>query len=150
LTQPAILREGAWRIERASYRFIMDLLRYGGVSLVALVCDCALLLMLAAAGLHYLVAAAISFAAGIGVAYGLSVRFVFADRRDTSRLREVMGFLAVGIGGLLLTQGMMFLFVTGLSMDVALAKLPTTACVFAFNFLARRSLVFGRPRPALV
>ena len=133
----------------ASRPFVIDLLRYGLVSVAALVCDYGLLLALTAGGLHYLAAAAISFSIGIGVAYALSVRFVFADRRAASRLREAAGFFAVGFAGLLLTQLLLFVFVSGLSIDVAIAKIPTTACVFTFNFLARRGLVFTRLRLAL-
>ncbi|WP_246725494.1 GtrA family protein [Beijerinckia sp. L45] len=133
----------------ASRPFVIDLVRYGLVSVAALLCDYGLLLVLVAGGLHYLVAAAISFSAGMGVAYALSVRFVFPDRRDRSRLREAAGFFAVGFAGLLLTQLLLIVFVSGLSLDVAIAKIPTTGCVFIFNFLARRGLVFTGLRPAL-
>jgi putative flippase GtrA len=133
----------------AAQPFVVDLVRYGLVSIAALACDYGLLLAFTAAGLHYLLAAGVSFSIGIAVAYVLSARFVFADRRDASRLREAAGFLAVGLAGLLLTQLLLFVFVSGLSIDVAIAKIPTTACVFVFNFLARRGLVFTRLRPSL-
>lgn len=150
MTQTSFLRLLPPRlVARASQPFIVDLVRYGLVSVAALACDYGLLLALTAGGLHYLAAAAVSFSVGIGVAYALSVRFVFADRRDTSRVREAVGFFAVGLAGLLLTQLLLFLFVSGLSIDVAIAKIPTTACVFVFNFLARRGLVFTGLRPAL-
>lgn len=136
-------------LARLSQPFIVDLMRYGLVSIAALVCDYALLILLTVGGLHYLLAAAVSFSVGIGVAYVLSVRFVFADRRDPSRLREALGFFAVGFAGLLLTQLLLFVFVSGLSIDVAVAKIPTTGCAFIFNFLVRRGLVFTGLRPTL-
>ncbi len=121
--------------------FLNDLVRYGGVSAAALACDAGLLVVLASAGLPYLAASAIGFCIGMAVAYGLSARFVFADRRGP-RGREATGFVAVGLAGLLLTQALLFALVSGFSVAPALAKIPTAACVFLFNFLARRALVF--------
>ena len=74
------------------------------------------------------------------VAYGLSIRFVFQTRRATSRETEAAGFFAVGLAGLLLTQLLLYLFVSRVGMPVALSKIPTTGIVFAFNFLCRRGL----------
>ena len=136
-------RTTAPALGRGTRRFVTDLVGYGLVSAVALACDCGLLLLLVGCGLNYLVAAAISFSCGIVIAYALSVRFVFKDRRARSREAELAGFVAVGLAGLVLTQGLLLLFVSGLGMAVAVAKLPTAGCVFLFNFLARRGLVFA-------
>lgn len=127
---------------------LRDLVGYGAVSAVALGSDYGLLLFLTWRGLHYLAAQALSFCVGMAVAYGLSVRFVFAARRDESQLREAMGFAAIGMAGLVLTQCLLAFFVSGLGVDVALAKLPVACGVFLFNFVARRSLVFGGTRAA--
>lgn len=126
-----------------SRRFLLDLVGYGAVSVAALACDTGVLILLARLGVHYLVAAATGFSLGMFVAYTLSIRFVFADRRARSTRAELVGFLAVGLAGLLLTQGLMALFVSGLGIAVALAKIPTAGVVFLFNFLARRGLVFA-------
>jgi putative flippase GtrA len=129
-------------------RFMIDLVSYGLVSAVALFCDYGLLLALAGHGMHYLTAQAISFTAGMMVAYGLSARFVFSARRAASRSREAFGFFAVGLAGLILTQLLLAFFVTSMGLGLALAKIPTAGCVFLFNFLARRGLVFVGPRAA--
>ncbi|MGD0634912.1 MAG: GtrA family protein [Beijerinckiaceae bacterium] len=127
-------------------RFMIDLVLYGLVSAAALCCDYGLLLALAGHGVHYLVAQALSFSVGMLVAYGLSARFVFSGRRASSRSREAFGFFAVGLAGLILTQLLLALFVSGVGLGLAVAKIPVAGCVFMFNFLARRGLVFVGPR----
>ena len=124
--------------------FVADLLRYGAASGAALACDYAILMGLLGAGLHYLMAAAIGFSVGIGVAYILSIRFVFPARRGADRVREAAGFLAVGLAGLLLTQVLLLVLVSGFAIVVPLAKTLTSGAVFFFNFLLRRSLVFRK------
>ena len=123
-------------------RLLLDLVGYGLVSVVALACDYGLLLALVRAGVHYLVASTISFSIGMALAYALSVKFVFAARRGLSREMEAAGFFAVGLVGLLMTQGLLYVFVTQAGLAVAVAKVPTTGIVFLFNFLCRRGMVF--------
>jgi putative flippase GtrA len=124
--------------------FVADLVRYGAASGAALACDYAVLIGLLGAGLHYLMASAIGFSAGIVVAYLMSIRFVFPARRGADRMREAAGFLAVGLAGLLLTQVLLFVLVSGFTIVVPLAKTLTSGAVFFFNFLLRRSLVFRK------
>jgi putative flippase GtrA len=124
-------------------RVLTDLFVYGMVSVMALSCDAGMLFLLVSRGVHYFAASLLSFSVGVVVSYLLSIRFVFADRRAASRDAEIVGFVAVGIAGLLLTQAFLFLFVTGLSMHVAMAKAVTVGIVFGFNFLARRHVVFA-------
>ncbi len=82
----------------------------------------------------------------MAVSYALSIRFVFARRRAVSREAEAAGFFAVGLVGLMLTQLLLYGFVSWLGLRVGLAKVPTTAIVFAFNFICRRGLVFTGAR----
>ena len=126
-------------------RALADLLGYGAASAAALALDYALLLGLVALGLNYLCASVVSFCAGMGACYWLSVRYVFSDRRPTSRKAEAVLFVAVGLGGLALTQILLFAFVSCAHLPVAVAKVPTAGVVFLFNFLARRGLVFVAP-----
>lgn len=124
-------------------QFVRDAVAYGLTSVVALVCDYAILLSLVALGVHYLVASTLSFSIGMCVSYVLTTRFVFADRRAISREAEAVGFFVVGIAGLVLTQILLYLFVSKAGLAVALAKAPVTVLVFFFNFLCRRNLVFA-------
>jgi putative flippase GtrA len=122
---------------------IRDAIRYGLCSLAALALDVGLLLILSTQGLHHLVASAISFSAGMALTYVLSVALIYKTRRKTHASIEMAGFLVTGLIGLLLTQVLLWLFVDRLGLNVALAKAPTVACVFAFNFLSRRALLFS-------
>ncbi len=127
-----------------SRRFFSDLVRYGLCSAAALGLDWGLLVGLVALGVDYLAAAAKSFCAGMALAYFGSIVFVFPDRRGRGMLTEAAGFVAIGFAGLLCNEALLWIFVSGLGLNVALAKAPTAACVFLFNFLLRRSLVFAK------
>jgi putative flippase GtrA len=121
---------------------LRELALYGFASALALGLDWGLLLLLTRFGAHYLVASATGFLSGMAVTYVLSVSVVFRHRVVADRRREFAGFLAVGLAGLLLTQGLMALWVGGLRMAPGLAKIPTAGIVFVFNFAARKALLF--------
>jgi putative flippase GtrA len=121
---------------------VTDLVRYGLVSAVALALDCGLLFFLVSLGVHYQIAAAVSFIAGMGMAYMGSLAFVFRGRRSHRLTIEAIGFFAIGFAGLFLNQVLLFCLVSG-GIGLGLAKPATAACVFMFNFTARRSLLFG-------
>lgn len=121
---------------------LRELLLYGLASATALAVDWGLLVTLTDVGVNYLVASAAGFVFGVAVAYALSIAFVFRARPVTDRRREFLGFLAVGLAGLVLTQGLMALWVEVLGLTPGLAKAPTAAIVFLFNFSVRRALLF--------
>jgi putative flippase GtrA len=126
-----------------SRRFFSDLIRYGLCSAAALGLDWGLLVGLVAIGLPGLPSAAVSFCAGMAFAYAGSILFVFPDRRRDGMLAEAVGFVLVGFAGLCCNQALLFVFVNGLGLNIAIAKAPTAVCVFMFNFVLRRSLVFA-------
>ena len=125
---------------------LRELVLYGLASALALGVDWGLLLVLTRFGVNYLVASATGFASGIAVTYLLSISVVFRHRPVADRGREFVGFLGVGLAGLILTQGLMALWVGRLHMTPGLAKIPTAAVVFLFNFTVRRALLFRAPR----
>jgi putative flippase GtrA len=128
----------------ALLRFATDLVKYGFASVAGLATDYGLLIALTKQfGVDYLVAAPIGFLSGLVLVYWLSVHFVFGDRRKLERRAEIMGFLLTGLLGLALNEALLFLFVGKLCLGVTLAKIPTAGCVFAFNFLTRRTLIFS-------
>jgi putative flippase GtrA len=125
-----------------------DLFGYGLASAAALALDWGLLYFLMSRfGMCYLVAAAIGFCAGMAVSYGLSIFVVFRGRRSTPPPTEAMGFVAIGLAGLLVNELLLALFVTAFGLSPLVAKAPTAGLVFLFNFLSRRSLLFAA-RPA--
>jgi putative flippase GtrA len=127
-------------------RFVSDLMRYGLCSAAALGVDWGLLIALVHLGTPYLPAAALSFCTGMAIAYFGSITFVFSDRRRGGVIAEAAGFILVGLAGLLCNQALLFFFVQWVGLPVALAKAPTAICVFLFNFILRRSLVFSAVR----
>ena len=128
-------------------RFAIDAVGYGLASAVALAVDYGVLLLLAKQfGVHYLVAATLSFSAGLVVAYLLSTTFVFKGRAKYGAGGEFAGFLITGLAGLALNQALLFAFVGGLHMPVEFAKAPTALLVFTFNFLSRRLFLFKPAR----
>jgi putative flippase GtrA len=118
---------------------------YGLASAAALAVDWGLLLALTRLGVDYRIATAVGFSAGIGVTYLLSISMVFRHRAVVDRRREFVGFLGVGLAGLVLTQLLMALWVERLNMAPGLAKIPTAGLVFIFNFTLRRALLFRAP-----
>jgi hypothetical protein len=125
---------------------LRELMLYGFASALALGLDWGLLLALTALGVNYLVASATGFISGMAITYVLSVSLVFRHRPVADRRREFVGFIGVGLAGLVLTQGLMALWVEALHMTPGLAKIPTAGIVFVFNFTVRRALLFKAPR----
>lgn len=133
-----------WRFAR----LLVDLIKYGFASAAALALDYGLLLVLNLAfGVDYLVAAAIGFSCGLLLVYFLSVWFVFQDRRRVRPAMEFGAFCIIGVVGLMLNEGLMYVFVEHVRLTAAWAKIPTAGLVFAFNFTARRALLFSTPSP---
>jgi putative flippase GtrA len=128
--------------------FASDLFGYGLCSTAALALDWSLLILFVRNGMNYLVAAATSFMAGMVLAYVGSAYLVFRGRHARRMSAEVLGFFAIGLAGLALNQVLIFLFVHVCGLSVGIAKAPTAAGVFMFNFLLRRALLFASSHPA--
>ena len=130
-----------------------DLLRevagYGVASCFALTVDFSLLWILVKFfELPFLVAASLSFLAGATVAYHLSVRLAFKRHRLRSRSAEFASFVAIGTLGLAVNASVMEMAVRYLGLHYLLAKCVAAGCTFTCNFIARRQLLFIRPRLA--
>jgi putative flippase GtrA len=125
-----------------------QLVRYGLVSAVALAVDWGLMVALTEKlHLHYLVSAAAGFAAGVAVAYTLSILFVFGERRVSDPRAEFALFLLIGLVGLAANQALLHLAVEGAGLHYALAKAPVAAAVFLLNFALRKTLLFTAAQP---
>jgi putative flippase GtrA len=95
------------------------------------------------AGLHYLLAATISFLAGTVVVYWVSVRHAFRFRRIADRRAEFGAFATIGAVGILLNLFLMFVLVDGLALHYLAAKVCAAAITFVTNFVMRRWLLFS-------
>lgn len=130
-------------------RFYKEACGYLAASLLALCADVAVL----AALVHYLdypylLAACISFGAGLLVSYALSVTWVFEYRRIKIRQVEFASFAALGMAGLVVNLLVISLCVRMLGLHYLLAKCVAALFTFACNFLLRRQLLFV-PRRSL-
>ncbi len=126
-----------------SHRSAVQFLRSLVVSVAALIVDFGLLVFLKeVVDMHYLLAATLSFGAGVVVNYILSVKWVFANRKFASRRAEFVIFTIIcGIGlglNLLIIAG----FVQLLHFDYRVAKGISTIIVFFWNFVARKKILY--------
>ena len=94
------------------------------------------------------VANAISFVAGLVVNYLISTFWIFKNSAVESKLKEFLGFAAIGLVGLLMTIGITELFELWLSDKTSafqiLAKIVSTGAAFFWNFFARKILLFTK------
>ena len=124
-------------------RLARELIRYVGASAVALAIDVSLLwLQVSVIGAPYLAAAAISFLSGTVFVYWASVSHVFGFRRLESARKEFAVFLVVGLVGLAINLGVIYIGVSRLGLHYLLAKIGAAGCTFLANFAMRRWLLF--------
>lgn len=119
------------------------MVRYGLVSVVALVVDFGSLLTLnSLLGVHYLSAATVAFILGLATNYSLSNNRIFTDPKIKNNTLNFVAFGVIGIIGLLGNNILLWLFHERLGLSVAIAKLISVAIIFFWNFLARRHLLY--------
>jgi putative flippase GtrA len=94
-------------------------------------------------GLPYLRVAAASFVLATLVNYWLGIRFVFVSGQRFRRRWEFAMVFAVSAAGLAFNGAILWLGVEFGHLDLVVAKVAATGCVFFWNFLARRVLIFG-------
>lgn len=118
--------------------------RYFGAALVGYIFDFGGLIFLKEIlGLHYLVAATLSFILGLVIVYILSNRYVFGESKIKSRSTEFGLFALIGVIGLLILNSLMWVFTDILAFSYVLSKIVATIFVYVWNFLARRTLYNG-------
>lgn len=128
----------------APRRISREAAAYGLVSAVALGVDMGVLHGLVdGLGWYYLVAAAVAFLAGATVSYLLSVRFVFPIRKIHNPYLECVAFFTLGLVGLAVNAGALFIAVGTVGLGLTAGKLVAAGCTFATNFTLRRQLLFS-------
>jgi putative flippase GtrA len=124
-------------------RLVREVVTYGASASVALAVDVGLLaLFVSVLHVHYLAAASASFIAGGVVLYALSVWAVFEHRRMTNHTLELSCFVALGMVGLFINAGVVWLAVEQFDLHVMFGKLLAIGCTFTVNFMLRRQLLF--------
>ena len=126
----------------APRRAVFEFIRYFVASGGALGVDFGLYRLGLLLGLAYPLAALIGFCAGAAVAYVASVLWVF-ETRSVSRTGVEFGlFVAIGVGGLLLTEAILWLEIERLGMPALWSKAVAAGIVFFFNFGVRKITLF--------
>lgn len=122
----------------------VELPRYFAVSAAALAVDAGgLWLLYELVGLHFMAANAVSFLLGSIVAYLGSIFWVFRSRRINGPAVEFALFVAIGLGGLLVNEAMLWAGVVLAGSGLAAAKVAAAGSSFAFNFVVRKYLLFN-------
>ena len=119
--------------------------KFGIVGVICFIIDYGLMIALTElANVPYLISCGISFSVSVIVNYILSMRFVFASKKDVDKRKEFALFVLLSISGLLLTELLMWLFVAGVHINYMIAKIITTGIVMVYNFITRKLLLEER------
>ena len=121
----------------------MRIVRYFFVGGVAATVDIGLFTVFARLlGYNYLAVAGCTFVVATLVNYLLSVRHVFESGARFGRSHEVALVFAVSAIGLAINQGVLFVAVDKLRLDLLLGKILATGIVFLWNYQLRANFVF--------
>ena len=72
----------------------------------------------------------------------LSVVWVFDTRRVASKAAEYALFVLVGVVGLALNEGLLWVFTETLGLHYLVSKVVAATLIFGWNFGARKLLLF--------
>lgn len=123
---------------------LIQLIRYGFVGAIAFAADYGSLYVLTeVAGWQYLLSAAISFLIGLIVNYTLSNLFVFKAHSLNSHTAEFIIFALIGVIGLGLNEGIMYVLTDIVGWYYMVSKLISTGVVFFWNFFARKLTLYS-------
>lgn len=131
--------------KKKTNNFLVQLFRYCFVGGIAFLVDYGLLYLLSDKfGLHYLVSSSIAFIAGVVVNYIISTFWVFSESKYKDKRKEFAIFAIIGVIGLALTEGLMWLFTGVIGIHYMISKIITAALVLMWNFLARKIILFTK------
>lgn len=121
---------------------ILQLFRYLFVGGIATIADWGSLYGMSLLGLNKYIATAIAFLLGLCVNYFLSKIFVFqaSEAKTKTPLQEFIAYASVGIIGLGITEGVIYLGTDLLSVHLMISKTFATLITLAWNFIGRKML----------
>ena len=123
---------------------VIEFLLYGLTSLVSLIADFSVFSAgIRLFGIPWAYSATLGFVVGVLVNYALSIKFVFSEQRlKGNRTGEFVVFSTIGIIGLLITQGVLYVGIELLRTQPEVAKIFATAISFLANYFLRKYLLF--------
>jgi len=122
---------------------LREVLRYTGISLLALGVDAGLMaLLIAHAGWSAVPASAFGFAAGTLVAYQLASTWAFRGHAHRQGVPGWIAFSFIGLGGLCINSAFVWLGIAMLGLGWPVAKLGAAAGSFIFNYAVRKAVLY--------
>lgn len=122
-----------------SNHFMVQLIRYGMVVVVAFPIDFGLLYFFTEKlHIYYLVSVILAFTISMLANFMMSISWVFKDRAKRAIWKEVLAFFVIGFVGLALTALIVWLFTSVFGVYYLISKLIAVCFVFFWSFGARR------------
>lgn len=123
-------------------KLIEQFAKFGIVGVICTIIDYGIMVFLVEVlSIPYLYSCAISFSIAVVVNYLLSMKYVFSSRKDLSKEKEFVIFVALSIAGLFLTELFMWIMVDKLSIHYMISKIIVTGIVMVFNFATRKAFL---------
>ena len=124
---------------------VIEAFRYLFVGGISFLVDWGSLYILTVCGMHYLVATIIAFILGLVVNYLLSKAFVFkAESTRAGKAAEFAVYTLIGVIGLGITEGLMYIGVELLGMWTMLVKIIAAAIVLVWNYALRKIVLYRK------
>jgi putative flippase GtrA len=130
---------------RKTDNLFIQFFRYFGVSGICFLADTATLFVLTEyAGIHYQISTFIGYSIGLILNYLLSVIWVFKTKRLSNKTMEFGIFVVIGLIGLAINQGVMWLCTDLIGLYFMLSRLVSAGVGYTWKFFARKYILFHR------
>ncbi|MFP4403754.1 MAG: GtrA family protein [Candidatus Woesearchaeota archaeon] len=93
-------------------------------------------------GIYYFYSAVISFSLGAFLNYILSIRFIFKDSKLPNKILEFGIFLFIGIFGLIINQGILWMMTEIVGLYYIFSKIFSSMIIFLWNYFLRKKILF--------